>query len=366
VAQPSSRYLPRSRSASRPVVFDLVDAIDRDALVGCWRALAARVEDSSYFQTPDWVLAWWETVGERAPTRVACWSDETGELGALVALSRMRVRLHRRVRLVVSVYANAGSGPGDADHVGPLVLPGLWPDVDAWLGEEIGSRSLLVRNVAAGSPRARGAQIVDTTSCPRLALDPGDGPVGRSSNFRRQLRRASNRLREAGVIFDWFPAGKMEPAVVDSLLRLHGLRRAAGGLATSLTHRHRDLFTRLGASARPGCGPAAVVARGPEGVVGVCYGFEWNGCFSAYQSGWDPAYSGLSLGSVLVYEALLGARSAGLHTFDFLRGDEPYKLRFGGRDHVDVTYLVGRGVTGYVLGGRAWLRTRSRARARRH
>jgi CelD/BcsL family acetyltransferase involved in cellulose biosynthesis len=364
VAQRSSRSLLRDPSANRPLVLDLVEATDLDSLVERWRVLAARVGAASYFQTPDWVLSWWATVGERAPTRLACWHDEGGDLGAVVALSRMRERLHRRVGVSVSVYANAGSGPGDADHCGPLVLPDLWPDVNAWLGEAIGSRSLLVRNVPSGVPLVPGAQIVDTTSCPRLTFTPGQGELGRSANFRRQLRRASNRLRESGVTFEWVRAGEMDPAVVDSLLQLHRLRRAAGGLRTSLTARHRDLFTRLGQSARQGCGPAAVVARGPAGVVGVCYGFEWNGCFSAYQSGWDPEYTGLSLGTVLVHEALLGARSAGLHTFDFLRGSEPYKFRFGAREQVDVSYLVGRGVTGYVLGGRAWLRARSRARRR--
>jgi len=28
-----------------------------------WRDLAARIEGSSYFQTPDWVLTWWEDAG---------------------------------------------------------------------------------------------------------------------------------------------------------------------------------------------------------------------------------------------------------------------------------------------------------------
>jgi CelD/BcsL family acetyltransferase involved in cellulose biosynthesis len=366
VAQQSSRCLPRDRSANRPVVLDLVEATDLDAFVGPWRALAARIEDASYFQTPDWVLSWWATVAERAPTRLAFWHDDGGELRAVVALSRAWERLHRRVPLSVPVYANSGSGPGDADHCGPLVLPDFWPAVNEWLSDAIGSRSLLVRNVPSGVPLTPDAQIVDATSCPRLALKPGDGELGRSSNFRRQLRRFSNRLRESGITFEWVQAGEMDCAIVDALLQLHRLRRAAGGHETSLTGRHRDLFMLLGQSARPGCGPAAVVARGPDGVVGVCYGFEWNGCFSAYQSGWDPGYAQLSLGTVLVYEALLGARSAGLHTFDFLRGSEPYKFRFGARDQVDVTYMIGRGVTGYVLGSRAWLRARSRVRTRLH
>jgi CelD/BcsL family acetyltransferase involved in cellulose biosynthesis len=364
MARPGSRFLPPDRSASRPELIDLVGGSELDSLVAPWRALAARVPDTSYFQTPDWVLSWWVTVGERAPTRVAYWRDERGELAAVVALSRARERLHRRIALSVPVYTNAGSGPGDADHCGPLVLPELWPDVNDWLAEAIGSHSLLVRNAPSGLPLFSDARVVEATSCPRLDLRAAERNIGRSSNFRRQLRRYSNRLRESGVTFEWVPAGEVGPPVIDSLLRLHSGRRASAGRETSLTARHRDLLLLLGETARPVGGPSAIVARDGADVVGVCYGFEWNGCFSAYQSGWDPAYADRSLGTVLVYEALLGARAAGLHTFDFLRGAEAYKFRFGAGEHLDVTYLVGNGVTGRLLGARARLRARSgRARS---
>jgi hypothetical protein len=35
--------------------------------------------------------------------------------------------------------------------------------------------------------------------------------------------------------------------------------------------------------------------------------------------------------------------------FDFLRGQEPYKYRFGATDRVDRSYLVPRGATGALL-----------------
>jgi CelD/BcsL family acetyltransferase involved in cellulose biosynthesis len=197
-----------------------------------------------------------------------------------------------------------------------------------------------------------------------LDLRRAEGNLGRSSNFRRQLRRYSNRFREAGVTFEWLAAGEVDPTVVDSLLRLHSRRRASVGRETSLTPRHRELLLLLCETARPGGGPSALVARDGGDVVGVCLGFEWNGCFSAYQSGWDPAYATQSLGTVLVHEAVLGASAAGLDTFDFLRGSESYKFRFGAREQVDMTYLVPRGVGGWLLGGRGWLRARSgRARS---
>jgi CelD/BcsL family acetyltransferase involved in cellulose biosynthesis len=116
-----------------------------------------------------------------------------------------------------------------------------------------------------------------------------------------------------------------------------------------LTEQHRALLLRLCASARPGSGPAAAVAIRDGDTVGVLFGFEWKGCFSAYQSGWDPSLAKESLGTVLVWEAMQRAAAAGARTFDFLRGSEPYKYRFGAHDDLDATYLVRSGSLGRLL-----------------
>jgi hypothetical protein len=47
-----------------------------------------------------------------------------------------------------------------------------------------------------------------------------------------------------------------------------------------------------------------------------------------YQSGFDPAHSKLSPGSVLIAHAIRQAIERGHSTFDFLRGDEAYKRRW--------------------------------------
>ena len=47
-----------------------------------------------------------------------------------------------------------------------------------------------------------------------------------------------------------------------------------------------------------------------------------------YQSGFDPAYSKLSPGTVMIAHAIRRAIEGGYTTFDFLRGDEAYKRRW--------------------------------------
>jgi CelD/BcsL family acetyltransferase involved in cellulose biosynthesis len=84
-------------------------------------------------------------------------------------------------------------------------------------------------------------------------------------------------------------------------------------------------------------------------VVGVLYGFRWQETFAYYQTGWDRDLARLGLGTALVAAAMRHARDDGCRTFDFLRGSEPYKYRFGAADRVDQTWLHAGGAAGRLL-----------------
>jgi CelD/BcsL family acetyltransferase involved in cellulose biosynthesis len=334
-----------------------------------WNRLAAECNGTSYFQTADWIWSWWETVAERTPTRVACWRSRDGELDAVAAVSRGRAVVHRRLRLSVPAMTLAGSGPGDADHCGAIARPERRADVATWLRSTVGGRTLVASGLAAGIGIApRGARVVEATACPRLALDsgvvepgvlesgvcePAGRRVGRSSNFRTQLNRFARRIARAGVTFEWQPAGAVSPAAVMELFELHWRLRRSRGQSTTLEWQHRELLLRCVERAGTDRGPAAVVARKGDDVVGVLLGFWWQGTFSAYQKGWEPSYAPFSIGSLLVAEAIGHSAAAGADTFDFLRGTEDYKYRFGAVDHDDATVVVPNGVTGALLMARS-------------
>lgn len=63
------------------------------------------------------------------------------------------------------------------------------------------------------------------------------------------------------------------------------------------------------------------------------FNFDYNGRIWVYNSGLDPAsFSALSLGVVITAKAIENAIANGRDTFDFLRGNEVYKYRFGAAD----------------------------------
>ena len=331
-----------------PEVVDLAQLAGTEALEREWLGLAERHEGSSYFQTPDWVLSWWDTLAARPRTRVAAWRDPSGRLDAIVALSRGRERLHRRLPLAVSVFANSGSGPGDGDHCAWLVGPERAEAVAEWLTDAVGRSTLLVRSAATQWPAEglpAGARTVGLTACPRLALPVAAATGEPSKDFVRQLRRFGRRLERQGVRFDWVePAGVDEP-LLNALFELHAQGRHGGSFGRDKLAFHRQLSGR----AEAGRGPAAAVARREGQIVGVLYGFWWRDTFAAYQQGWDRAFAREALGNQLVLHALEFATEHGARTFDFLRGTEPYKYRFGARDDWDRTWLVPNGLGGKLL-----------------
>ena len=149
-----------------------------------------------------------------------------------------------------------------------------------------------------------------------------------------------------------------------TLFELHAQGRAVEAAAPSASSSSPSIAAWPNGRARAADPPQSWrAATGP--IVGVLYGFWWQDTFAAYQSGWDPSFARHSMGSVLVLHALERAADEGARTFDFLRGREPYKYRFGARDRCDRTWLVPRGSAGALLTTRHRVRDRvHRARTR--
>jgi CelD/BcsL family acetyltransferase involved in cellulose biosynthesis len=62
--------------------------------------------------------------------------------------------------------------------------------------------------------------------------------------------------------------------------------------------------------------------------VGCVYAMKFGSTCYFYQAGMDPSASSLSPGTILVAKLIERAIEEGCTTFDFMRGDEPYKRRW--------------------------------------
>jgi CelD/BcsL family acetyltransferase involved in cellulose biosynthesis len=330
-------------------------------VVAEWRALAASTPDMSYFTTPDWVLGWWETFGDGHAAEVAVWRDPGGRLEAVVALARGGQRIHPRLPVQLPVWTNLGSGPGGADHCGWPVAPHRVPDVRDWVAERTAQGPVVLSNLdpASGRPFVPpGARRVAASRCPRLAI-PGEGEaIGSSRNLRKQLRAYTRKLLDQGVSFRWVPPEEMTGELLETVFRLHERRWSLADEVSSFDRSRAALHRRLIARAGPGHGPAMLLAERDGRAVGVNYGFLWGEVFAAFQSGWEPEWAASHLGTVLDGETIRAVGASGARVYDFLRGAEAYKYRFGAADRVDETWLVARGGSGRLLDLRYRLKAR--------
>ncbi len=320
-----------------------------DGLEAQWTNLTASIPHSSYFQTPDWVLSWWETVAARPPTRVAIWRGDDGTLEAIAVASRVRQRLSRRLPIRYPLWVNGGSGPGAADHCGWPAQSSRSKDVGAWVGSLRGT--IILSNLDPEDQLQSGLTGFhqhEETRCPRIDVPTDEGQVGRSNHFRRHLRNARRRLIEDGVSFKHVPPEEMTDEVLEQVMRLHQVRKAQTGWATTFTTGRAEFHRRLVSRAGPGRGPAAVLAIHEGGPVGALYGFWWQETFSYYQGGWDDRWSQLSLGTVLNAEAIAECSRRGGRIYDFLRGEEEYKERFGAVPRIDQTWIRPTGLSGFL------------------
>jgi CelD/BcsL family acetyltransferase involved in cellulose biosynthesis len=143
---------------------------------------------------------------------------------------------------------------------------------------------------------------------------------------RRKLRKAS---REAEVQWYYAEDSTSLEAEVDDFISLH--RKSAAAKEDFMDERMRDFFQRVARDTfqRGWLRLAFLVFDGVKAASMLC--FEYDGKFLVYNSGYDPElYPSLSSGIVLLSYCIRDAIDRGLGVFDFLRGEEEYKYRFGG------------------------------------
>ncbi len=175
--------------------------------------------------------------------------------------------------------------------------------------------------------------------------------ASKSSSFRKQARYQERRLaREHELEFSLTEDPDRLGADMDTLIELHD--RRWGEASTGIFAGVRGQMQReLAAAALERGWLRLWIERVDSRPAAAYYGLRYAGSEFFFQSGRDPDFDRLSVGAVMLAHAVRDACAAGIRTFRFLAGDEPYKLRLADDDFRSKTVLLGGGITG--LAGRA-------------
>jgi CelD/BcsL family acetyltransferase involved in cellulose biosynthesis len=176
------------------------------------------------------------------------------------------------------------------------------------------------------------AQITAHEPCPVLKLHDR-APVQFSDGWRKKLDYDRRRLeRTTRLRFERADSHNLDE-LFRALLRLHAARWQITGHSGVLADAHVRAFHAEVVSAMHASGTLRFYAlRADDAIVACYYGFLTGGRAYYYLGGFDPAWERFGVGHQVVAHAIEEAAREGATEFDFLRGREPYKYRWGARD----------------------------------
>ncbi len=318
---------------SADVVLTTEAALD---LAPQWRVLAE--EASNAFVSPEWFLAWQQRYGQVDAPYVVVVRDDGGSLRGVMPFVKRRTGPFSVLRFAGGALGDRfepACVPADRTPVAAAAAVALrergrdWSAVVLdWVEDDEPWLDAFVRETRRGLARTR----VRTTPLPYLDLS-GLGwesyLASRSRNFRGQLGRRRRGLeRDHEVVFHTVTDGAEIEARVETLFRLHESRWQGRG-ASSLAAERRRLFLGDFARLAHEAGWLRLVFVELDGKpVAGWYGWHIGERFAYFQAGLDPEYAGHSTGFVLLGHTLEKAFAEAAGEYDFLRGDEDYKLRF--------------------------------------
>lgn len=306
-------------------------------LVRPWERVLERDVEAGVFCTPNWLQAWWETLGSGELLLALVWDDEepiavfpactcVGEPGLLSFLG----------------------GEDVTDEQVPVCVPGR--EVEAlgffvrWAFSDGGFSRLrfhsvldgrrwlsVVDEVAAASGLRFAREQVDVAPAIDLPASWDDYLAGLSGHDRHELRRKRRRLGDVG---EWtvrraHPVGWEED--LQAFFDFH--REAPGDKADFFTPARERFFRRLAADLFLfGAARLDVLELAGEPVA-CTFSYDFRGTFALYNSSFRSDLAKQAPGMVLVGCLIEQAIADGHRRFDFLRGGERYKMRFGPEPH---------------------------------
>jgi CelD/BcsL family acetyltransferase involved in cellulose biosynthesis len=301
---------------------------DPASLEAEWSELARRCAYPTIFLTPDWI-------------RVARSYDRREQVTLLIA-ERGIAALARDDDGTITF---AGGELTDYQDIvaSPVDLPVVARSLALWIAGKRTPRVLFefvpedtaTVDVAAGVLRSAGydVQIDRLVTAPRLTLpDTFETYVqGLGKKDRHELRRKLRGLETGRRVSFRFAAESERASVFDRFVALH--RRSRGEKAEFMTGETERFFRDVAdtLAARGWLRLGVLNVDGDDAAV--LFAFAYEGTFALYNAAYDLALAPLSVGIACHAYAIRAAIDEGLRTYDFLRGDEPYKYDLGGTDH---------------------------------
>lgn len=317
-----------------------------------WDTLARSGMTDTPFQTLAYQQSWWSNLHpETATLYTFATRDESGELRGIACLYHYDNGLHFNGCVQETDYLDLITAAEDASWVWAEVLGCLraselpsWQTIDLCNIPAASVTRSTLASLAAQNELSITESVMEV--CPIITLPAtfDDYLDGLDSKQRREISRKLRRADAADVTTTIVGAEEDLHAAVDEFLEL--LQSSTYEKRDWLNEGRRAVFHEVAAAAQK-AGTLQLMFSAVDGnrAAGL-FNFDYKDRIWVYNSGLDPSqYGALSLGVVLTTAAIERAIADGRKTFDFLRGDEEYKYRFGAVDTAVYRLTMRKGLT---------------------
>jgi CelD/BcsL family acetyltransferase involved in cellulose biosynthesis len=318
---------------------------DLDALANRWNALLAESIVNVPFLRYEYLSTWWETRGggewPASAELALVTAHRDGELIGIAPLFfapnlQGIPSLLLLGNIEISDYLDLIVRPADlTDFVAGLFdfLPSLpfgWQCLD-WHNLLETSPSVPVLEAEA-KHRGWSCESEQTYRAPFISL-PGDFELylaGIDKKQRHEIRRKLRRAEEGGLV-SWYIVQDENAldAEIDAFLALMATDAEKAAFLTDVMRSQMRLSVH--AAFRAGWLQLAFLTINGEKAAGYL-NFDYQGKIWVYNSGLNPRFIEFSPGWVLLTYLLRWANENHRREFDFMRGTEDYKYRFGATD----------------------------------
>lgn len=349
--EPGPIPTPSPTSASQPYSIEPIRSEEAlSSLQEDWNRLSETAELPNVFMTFDWFRAWNQRraqehrKGQRRPEVLVLRKD--GAVAGIAPLiyretSRFGFRMRRLESLASPAdYHDVVVGNDPAAQI-EIIVDSLAQTRDRWdmidlrsLRETGNVRALIERSLSHTSLTYR---ILPGDRCPYLPIDASwSGVVSRLSRAGprlgmglRTLRNKQHRLERMGaegLRVRIIESPSDEPGLLEKLIGLESQKRLEGKLMAPFLARYPEVFQSLFDTLGPRGWFYLALIELSDRPLAWLMGFRCGKKLWHYQTAYDHTFSRLSPGTMLFLTVLDYGFSHGYREYDFLTGDEPYKM----------------------------------------
>lgn len=296
-----------------------------------WDVLLGACDKTYVFQTYEFQSTWWKHFGGKHNRRelLLLSAQEDGRMIGIAPLMAVETPLLKKpsIRFV---------GTPICDYMDFIIAKGMETSVlQAFYGylRSLACLEIDLFFLPETSPVVKlgGVSASAVDICPYIDLsgDWASTYKGLNSTVKKYVARRERSIAKAGKpVLDSVKEKSGIRSYFDEYFRIHIMRwRDYGGRYSQFQYASwRDFAIDVSEGLFQKGAIDLSYFKLDSDTIACHFGFKYNGVFHWYMPVYNPAYSKYSPGNLFIMEILKRSSLDGLTEFDFLRGNEPYKI----------------------------------------